>query len=44
VLLTSLCNGQHATVLQMPAAPRVKTEADEHAPEAASEPLNSPVA
>jgi hypothetical protein len=44
LLLTSLCNGQHATVLQMPAAPRVKTEADEHAPEAASEPLNSPVA
>jgi len=28
VLLTSLCDNQHATVLQMPAAPRVKTEAE----------------
>jgi hypothetical protein len=31
VLLTSLCDNQHATVLQMPAAPRVKTEAKEGA-------------
>jgi hypothetical protein len=29
VLLTSLCDNQYATVLQMPAAPRVKTEATE---------------
>jgi hypothetical protein len=28
VLLTSLCDNQHATVLQMPAAPRVKIEAE----------------
>jgi hypothetical protein len=43
VLLTSLCDNQYATVLQMPAAPRVKTEADERAAdvrpgEVASEP------
>ena len=28
VLLTALCDNQHATVLQMPAVPRVKTETD----------------
>jgi hypothetical protein len=28
VLLTSLCDNQYATVLQMPAAPRAKTEGD----------------
>src|SRR6202790_2500050 len=28
VLLTSLCDNQHATVLQMPAAPRAKSEGD----------------
>jgi hypothetical protein len=28
VLLTSLCDNQHATVLQMPAAPRLKTETE----------------
>jgi hypothetical protein len=44
VLLTSLCDGQHATVLQMPAAPRVRTETDEHVAETASERLDSPVA
>jgi hypothetical protein len=38
VLLTSLCENQHATVLQMPAAPRVKTEAEEGASAAESEP------
>jgi hypothetical protein len=31
VLLTSLCDDQYAAVLQMPAVPRVKTEADESA-------------
>jgi hypothetical protein len=31
VLLTSLCDHQHATVLQMPAAPRVKSETEEGA-------------
>ena len=31
VLLTALCDNQHATVLQMPAAPWVKTEADDRA-------------
>jgi hypothetical protein len=46
VLLTSLCDDQHATVLQMPAAPRVKTEAEERATDAratvvASEPRGS---
>jgi hypothetical protein len=30
VLLTRLCEGQHATVLQLPASPRVAKEADEH--------------
>jgi hypothetical protein len=30
VLLTRLCEGQHATVLQLPATPRVVKEADEH--------------
>ena len=44
VLLTSLCDGQHATVLQMPAAPRIKTETDENAAETASERLDSPIA
>ena len=34
VLLTSLCDNQHVTVLQMPAAPRAKTEADERAADA----------
>ena len=29
VLLTSLCDNQHATVLQMPAAPRLKSETEE---------------
>jgi hypothetical protein len=29
VLLTSLCDNQYATVLQMPAVPRIKTAADE---------------
>jgi hypothetical protein len=28
VLVTSLCDDQHATVLQMPAAPRERSEAD----------------
>jgi hypothetical protein len=46
VLLTSLCDNQYATVLQMPAAPRVKTEAGEAATDAiaivaASEPRGS---
>jgi hypothetical protein len=47
VLLTSLCDNQHATVLQMPAAPRVKTDAEAgltfqaDAPVAASEPRGS---
>jgi hypothetical protein len=46
VLLTSLCDNQYATVLQMPAAPRVKIEAEagtaEAAPAAAaSEPRGS---
>jgi hypothetical protein len=36
VLLTSLCDNQHATVLQMLAAPRVKSEGDERVPEASS--------
>jgi hypothetical protein len=35
VLLTSLCDNQHATVLQMPAAPRVKNEAEAGTAEAA---------
>ena len=30
VLLTQLCEGQHATVLQLPAAPRTAEEAEEH--------------
>jgi hypothetical protein len=34
VLLTSMCDNQHATVLQMPAPPRVKSEGDERVPEA----------
>jgi hypothetical protein len=34
VLLTSLCDNQYATVLQMPAAPRVKIKADERATDA----------
>jgi hypothetical protein len=38
VLLTSLCENQHATVLQMPAAPRVKTEAEDGVSVAESEP------
>jgi hypothetical protein len=29
VLLTKLCEGQHATVLQLPAAPRTEREAEE---------------
>jgi len=29
VLLTRLCEGQHATVLQLPAAPRTQEEAEE---------------
>jgi hypothetical protein len=29
ILLTSLCEGQRATVLQLPAAPRVGTQAEE---------------
>jgi hypothetical protein len=36
VLLTSLCDSQHATVLQMPAAPHVKSDGDERVPEASS--------
>jgi hypothetical protein len=31
VLLSALCDNQHATVLQMPATPRVKSEAQEGA-------------
>ena len=34
VLLTSLCDNQYATVLQMPAVPRIKTAADEKATDA----------
>jgi hypothetical protein len=30
VLLTRLCEGQHATVLQLPASPRVAKDANEH--------------
>jgi hypothetical protein len=37
VLLTSLCDGQHATVLQMPAGARVPTEAGEQAAPATGE-------
>jgi hypothetical protein len=37
VLLTTLCDGQRATVLQMPAAPRSKTEADERVTETTDE-------
>ena len=29
VLLTRLCEGQHATVLQLPASPRAVNEAEE---------------
>jgi hypothetical protein len=29
VLVTRLCPGQHATVLQLPSAPRTKEEAEE---------------
>jgi hypothetical protein len=36
VLLTSLCDNQHATVLQMPAAARTKGEADAAATEVAA--------
>jgi hypothetical protein len=36
VLLTALCDNQHATVLQIPAAPRVKSEGDERVPEVSS--------
>jgi hypothetical protein len=28
-LLTGLCQGQHATVLQLPSAPRTEEEAEE---------------
>ena len=46
VLLTSLCDNQHATVLQMPAAPRVKGDAEQGVTEQgasvlASEPRDS---
>jgi hypothetical protein len=37
VLLTALCSGQHATVLQMPAGTRAPTEAGEQAIPASSE-------
>jgi hypothetical protein len=37
VLLTALCSGQHATVLQMPAGTRAPTEAGEQAIPAGSE-------
>jgi hypothetical protein len=37
VLLTSLCDGQHATVLQMPAGPRLPTEASEQTTPTTSE-------
>jgi hypothetical protein len=30
VLLTRLCKGQHATVLQLPAFPRVRSQAEEN--------------
>ena len=33
VLLTALCEGQYATVLQLPAIPRPEAEAQEHRPE-----------
>ncbi len=33
VLLTRLIEGQRATVLQLPATPRVKVQAEEHEPE-----------
>jgi hypothetical protein len=36
VLVTSLCDNQHATVLQMPAAPRARSEADSGATAAAA--------
>jgi hypothetical protein len=41
VLLTSLCDNQHATVLQLPAGTRVRTEAEEAVPAVASEPRDS---
>jgi hypothetical protein len=41
VLLTSLREQQYATVLQMPAVPRIKTEAEAGATVAASEPRGS---
>jgi hypothetical protein len=44
VLLTSLCDNQHATVLQLPAGTRVRTEAEEAVPAVASEPRDSFVA
>jgi hypothetical protein len=37
VLLTSLCDHQYATVLQMPAAPRIKTEVEAGKAEGGSE-------
>jgi hypothetical protein len=33
VLLTALCDNQHATVLQMPATPRVRTDAEQRVTE-----------
>jgi hypothetical protein len=30
VLLTQLCEGQHATLLQLPAPPRVEVEVQKH--------------
>jgi hypothetical protein len=38
VLVTSLCDDQHATVLQMPAVPRARVEAETGATEVVGEP------
>jgi hypothetical protein len=41
VLLTALCEGQYATVLQLPVVPRPEGQAEEKLPEAITDPLTA---